>query len=69
MACKNEQCRCRRFCEVKSTETIDCQKCEHHKIITVWWHDKINGLRDKDDDDYMEDVYFTALYEEEGDDE
>lgn len=49
MACKNEQCRCRGLCEVKSTETIDCQKCEQHKIITVWWHDKINGLRDKDD--------------------
>ena len=57
MACKNESCRARTFCEFKSDEIIDCQTCEEHRIITCWWHDKVSGLRDRDEVPFDDEEY------------
>ena len=51
MACKNEQCRCRGFCEVKSSEDVVYQKCEQHKIIAIWWHESDDEDEDPEDDE------------------
>ena len=58
MACKNEQCRCRNWCEVKSDDANDPNKCVQAMAIASWWRAKTSGLRDKEDfdkEDFEED--------------
>ena len=50
MACKNEQCRCRNWCEMKIEAVIDQNECDQAKIIAGWWKAKIAGIRDPDED-------------------
>lgn len=47
MACKNEQCKCRNWCEVSSDEAKDSMTCEDAKLIASWWKAKISGVRDR----------------------
>ena len=56
MACRNEQCRCRNWCEVKSDDTYDPEKCVQAMAISTWWELlKTSGLRDKNrDEDFDE---------------
>ena len=55
MACKNEQCRWKTFCEVKSQRENDPLMCDEYKTISAWWRDKITGIRDPDEDFTEED--------------
>ena len=50
MACKNEQCRCRDWCEVNTQDVNDPAKCVQAMMISAWWKAKIAGIRDPDED-------------------
>ena len=51
MACANNNCPQRTWCEERTRESIKPEDCEQFKIINQWWHDKISGLRDPFPDD------------------
>lgn len=56
MACQNQQCRHRTWCEVRTRDAIDPAECDEYKTIDTWWKMKIAGLRDRDEeDDYDQD--------------
>ena len=55
MACKNEQCRCRSWCEIESDKVNDMKTCEEAVLIAHWWKAKVAGLRDPDEDFTEED--------------
>ena len=56
MACQNQQCRCRNWCEVKSQDVNDPEKCVQAMAIAQWWKAKIAGIRDPDEDFTEEDL-------------
>ena len=52
MACKNEQCRCRNWCDVKSDKVNDMKTCQEAVLIASWWKAKISGARDRNREDF-----------------
>ena len=46
MACANEKCKARTWCEVQSREAKEPEACEQAALISSWWKAKISGKRD-----------------------
>jgi len=62
MACANNNCPQRTWCEIRTTESVDTANCETLKIINQWWADKISGRRDpepEEDIPFSDDEDFT----------
>ena len=63
MACANEKCKARTWCEVKSREVKEPEACEEAAIISSWWKAKISGVRDPvpfADDDFGKEDFDAA---------